>query len=129
MEFADLKGTWALSEGFAQSVPESCRDLTIEVSDRFLRTYSGKQVITAECQIGRKHNDFVVLVSAVHVNDELGCDGATPDEVRRRYRMLQIWRPDGVGIKVLAPKPILELVKLNAPNTSEKKGNLDDSVA
>jgi hypothetical protein len=120
MDFADLKGTWALSESFAHSVPESCRDLTIEVSDRSLRTYSGKQVITAECQIGQRHDDFVVLVSAVHVNDEVGCDGATPDEVRRRYKMLQIWRPDGAGLKVLAPITILELVKVKAPDTSEK---------
>jgi hypothetical protein len=112
MQFADLKGRWTLSERFAKSVPESCRDAVIEVSDRCIRTFSGKQVITADCQIAQKHNDFVILVTSVHVNDEPGCDGMTPDEVKRRYNMLQIWRPDGDRIKVLAPKPILELEKL-----------------
>jgi hypothetical protein len=98
----------------------SMKDCACAMSGRSLRTYSGKQMITAECQIGQRHNDFVVLVCAVHVNDELGYDGATPDQVRRRYKMLQIWRPEGAGIKVLAPKPILELVKVKAPDTSEK---------
>ena len=86
------------------------------------RTFSAKQIITAECQIRQRHNDFVIFVSAVHVNDELGCDGVTPDEAKRRYRMVQIWRPEGDGIKVLAPNPILELVKLEVSGVSGKEG-------
>jgi hypothetical protein len=109
MEFSDLYGTWRLSASFAATTADVSRHAFVEVLPSMIRTITEGLVVEADCQISKKRNDFVVLVSNVRAHKTANGSDIDLQGIEASYKRLQIWRTDGTLIRVLGPQLLMEL--------------------
>ena len=110
-----LIGKWELSDEFANLVPDSCKDVYLEITNESFNTISGHQIIFAEYSASYRGKDTVIILSNITSNGQANCQGYSSDFVLNNFAELVIWRHEGAVVKVLAPQLLMELQRVPTP--------------
>lgn len=112
---ASLLGRWELTAEFAEEVPVECKDGYIEITPDKLITVSREQVLTADYNAVFQRDRAMLYMTNLASNGEPNCQGYSAEVALRNFAKIQIWKWTPTSVKVLAPRLIMELHRVEEP--------------